>query len=180
VTPEGQLTGVRTVGASRTGNVAVSLAFNPILRTRAELSPEDIAAIDSINGPLGIDNSHPEVAFAPSLSIQATLPRALGEETDYVLHFGSPAEPDILWTGEANTGSAILGTAILAVDHVERLRAGHPISITAVRENADGEVEMVYTMELTSLNQVARVEALLGYMRQQLSADLSRVIQPTN
>lgn len=177
---EGQLVGARTVGSSRTGNLVVSLSFSPLLRPRAELSPEDLATFDSINGPLGIESSHPEVAFAPALSIQATLPTALGDETHYVLHFGTPEAPDILWTGEANTGASILGTSLLSPEHVARLRAGDPITLTAVRENAIDEVEAVYAIELTSLNQAARVEALLGYMSRQLSADLGRLLTPAN
>jgi hypothetical protein len=158
----------------------VSLSFSPILRSRAELSPEDLATFDAINGPLGIENSHPEVAFAPALSIQATLDTALGEESHYALHFGTPAAPDILWTGEANTGAPIVGTAVLSPGHVARLRAGDPITLTAVRENATDETEAVYVIELTSLNQATRVEALLGYMSSQLSADLARLITPAN
>jgi hypothetical protein len=179
-TADGQLGGARTIGTSRTGNVAVSLSFSPVLRARAEMSQEQLAAFDSINEPLGIESSHPEVTFAPALSVQASLPSPLDDESNYVLHFGLSEAPDVVWTGAANTGVPIVGTSLLAAQHVNRLRAGDPVSLTAVRENASGETEIVYTIELSSLNQAARVEALLGYMSQQMAADLTRLIPPAN
>ncbi|MDH3206468.1 MAG: hypothetical protein OEO79_07645 [Gemmatimonadota bacterium] len=179
-TADGQLSGARTIGSTRVGNVAVSISFNPLLRARADLAPEQLAAFDSVNAALGVESTHPEVIFAPALSLQATLPRPLGDESHYVLHFGTIEAPDTLWTGVANTGAPIVGTIVLAPEHVTRLRSGEPLTLTAVRADAAGEPEAVYTIELTSLNQAARVEALLGYMSQQLSADLSRVIQPAN
>lgn len=179
-TVDGQLSGARTIGSTRIGNVAVNVSFNPILRARADLAPEQLAAFDSLNAALGIESTHPEVIFAPALSIQATLPTPLGEESHYVLHFGTIEAPDTLWTGVANTGAPIVGTTVLAHEHVTRLRSGDPLTLTAVREDAAGEAAAVYAIDLTSLNQAAPVEALLGYMSRQLSADLTQMIQPTN
>ena len=180
VSPEGQLAGAQTVGATRAGNVVVSVSFNPMIRIREELSPEELAAFDSIDAVLGIESNHPDVTFAPALAIQVNLARALGDESNYLLHFGPTETPDILWTADADTGSVLGGTVALAPGHVARLRAGEPITLTAVRENDAGEVEGVYAIGLSSVNQAGRVEALLGYMSQQLSADLVRLIQPAN
>jgi hypothetical protein len=54
------------------------------------------------------------------------------------------------------------------------------MTLTAVRENEAGEAEAVYAIELTALSQATRVQALLGYMSRQLSADLMRLIPPEN
>jgi len=180
VSPTGQLSGARTVGATRVGNVAVSLAFSPVLRARSELSPEQLQVLDSIDAILGIDSSHPDVTFAPALSLQANLPSAIGDESEYLLHFGPSETPDILWTGSANTGDPLVASMALAPEHVARLRAGEAMTLTAIRDNAAGEAEGVYAIELTSLNQSPPVEALLEYMSRQLSADLQRLIPPAS
>jgi hypothetical protein len=67
VSPDGQLGGARTMSYTRTGNIVVSIAFNPMLRAREDLTPEQLAALDSIDAALGIQNDHPEVTFAPAL-----------------------------------------------------------------------------------------------------------------
>jgi hypothetical protein len=178
VVQDGTLGGARTVGNTRVGNHVVSVSFNPVLRSRSELTAQETAAFDSVNGPLGIESTHPEVTFAPALAFQAALPQPLAGETHYLLHFDSPEAPDLLWTGEAGTGAPIVGTVVLAPQHVARLLAGNPIMLTAVREATDGAAEALYAIELSSVNQVSRVRALLGYMSQQLSADLGRLIAP--
>jgi len=177
---EGQLAGAQTVGATRVGNVVVSVSFNPMIRAREELSPEELAAFDSIDAALGIESTHPDITFAPGLAIQVNLANALGDESNYLMHFGPSETADVFWTAEANTGSALGGTVALAPEHVARLRAGEPITLSAVRENDAGEIEGVYAIALSSVNQAGRVEALLGYMSQQLTADLTRLIRPAN
>lgn len=178
ITQDGQLRGARTVGSTRVGNVVVSLAFSPLLRARAELQPEQLATLDSIDSALNIEDSHPDIAFAPALSIQANLPEALGNETYYILHFGEPDSPDVLWSADANTGQPLAGNMALAPRHVARLRAGDPMTLTAIHETETGDPEGVFAIELSSVNQVAPVEALLGYMTKQMSADLKQLIPP--
>jgi len=180
ISPEGRLAGAQTIGSTRAGNVVLSVSFNPVIRAREELAPEELAVLDSIDAALGLVSTHPDVTFAPALAIRANLASALGNESNYVLHFGPTETPDILWTADADTGASIGGTVALAPDHVARLRAGEPITLTAVRENEAGEAEGVYAIELSSVGQAARVEALLGYMRQQLSVDLARLLPPVN
>jgi hypothetical protein len=114
----------------------------------------------------------------PALAIQATLPRALGGESEYILHFGPPDAPDIIWGAEADTGAPLLGSIALAPEHVAQLLGGNPLTLSAIRETDAGEAEVVYAIELSSLNQVSPVRNLLGYMSEQLAADLSRLIPP--
>jgi len=178
VTPQGQLTGARTVGATRVGNIVVSVAFSPLLRARSEIPPEQLATLDSIDAALGIESTHPDVTFVPSLSIQANLPDKLDEEDYYALHFGAPDTPDILWIADAGTGQPIAGSVALAPAHVANLLAGEPLTLTAVREREDGEPEGLWAIELSSVNQVPPIQALLAYMSRQLSADLTRLIPP--
>lgn len=176
--PNGQLGGARTVGSTRVGNVVVSVSFNPLFRAREQLGPEELAMLDSINGSLEIESTHPDLAFAPALAIQATLPRALGGEDEYIVHFGPPEAPDVVWAAQADTGVPLVGSVALAPEHVARLVAGDPLTLTAIGVTETGEPEIVYLVELTSVNQVTTVRTLLGYMSGQLSADLARLIPP--
>lgn len=179
VTPQGQLGGARTVGSTRVGNIVLTVALSPLLRARREISPEQLATLDSIDAALGLESTHPDVTFVPAISIQANLSEKLDEEDYYALHFGPPDTPDILWIAEAGTGQPLAGSVAMAPAHVALLRAGEPITLTAVREREDGEPEGLWAIELSSVNQVPPVEALLGYMAQQLSADLVRAIPPS-
>jgi len=178
VSPNGQLGGARTVATTRMGNLLVSVAFAPLLRDRAELTPEAAARLSSIDDSLGIDSSHPEIAVAPSIGLQANLPSPLADESAYVLHFGAPDSADVLWSGPSGSGRAIQASVPLAADHVARLVSGQPINFTAVRESAPGTQEAVYSVQLTSVNQAAATRALLTYMSEGLSADLARLVQP--
>jgi len=178
VTPQGQLTGARTIGSTRVGNIAINLSLNPMLRQRSEMRPEDLAIIDSINTPLGIESTHPDVVFTPALAVQANLPHPIGDETRYVVHFGPPEEPDVIWSGDADTGAPFAGTVALAPEHVTGLAEGFPVTFTAIKEGDGNNPEVVYSIELTSVNQVPQVRRLIAYMGQQLSADLQRLIPP--
>ena len=180
VSPEGQLGGGRTVGYTRIGNIVVSVSFSPLLRAREDLTAEELEAFDALDGALGIEVSHPDITFAPGLSIQAALPSSLGGESGYVLHFGPPEAPDVLWTAPADTGVPLAAALALAPEHVAKLTAGEPLTLSAVKEGGAGETEGIYTIELTSLNQAQPVAALLSYMGSQLSADLTRLIPPQN
>lgn len=180
LSPQGQLSGARTIGTTRVGNLGVSVSLSPLLRARTELSPDELAVFDSINVPLGIESTHPDLVFVPALSLQANLPQSIGGETRYLLHFGSPAEPDALWLAEADTGAPIAGTVALAPAHVARLAEGHAMAITAIRDVGDGESEAVFSLGLTTVNQAAPVRTLLSYMVQQLPADLERLVPPQN
>lgn len=178
LSPQGQLSGARTIGNTRIGNVVIGVALNPVLRTREELSAEEAAVLDSIDAPLGIRNVHPDITFAPGLAIQAALPHALGDETGYVLHFDAPEDADVVWAAPADTGAPLAGSVALAPAHVTRLARGEALTLTAVRAGEDGENAAVFSLQLTTVNQAARVQSLLAYLAQQLSTDLERLIPP--
>jgi len=174
----GQLTGGRTQGLTRTGNTVVTLGFGPLLQRRAALDTETSQAFLAIADTLGFGNAHPEILYVPALSARATLPAALDEETRYLLHFGTPEEADVVWVADASTGADIDGIVPLAPGHLARLAAGHPLTLTAVKDTGPGAADALYAIELTSLNQAAAVQALLGYMASELSGDLGRLIPP--
>ena len=177
--PNGQLDGARTIGLSRTGNVVVSVAFSPLIRNRSELTPEEAQLFQVTNDALGIQFTHPDLAFTPALGIRATLPMPLGDESRYVLHFGAPEEANIVWTGTPGTGAPLEATVPLAAAHVDRLQAGEPMTLTALRSSAPGENEAVFTVELTSINQARASQALVGYMAGgQLGRDLTSLVRP--
>ncbi len=176
--PDGQLDGARTIGFARNGNIVVSVAFSPIIRDREELTPEETRLFQVTNDSLGIRFTHPDLAFAPALGIRATLPMPLGDESTYVLHFGTPDAADILWTGTPGTGAPIEGSVPLGATHVGRLQAGEPITFTALRISEEGENEAVFTIPLTSVNQARASQALVAYMAEQLGRDLAVLVRP--
>ena len=177
-TPDGQLDGARTIGFARSGNIVVSVAFSPLIRDREELTPEETQLFQVTNDSLGIQFTHPDLAFAPALAIRATLPMPLGDESTYVLHFGTPEAADVVWTGAPGTGAPFEDSVPLGAAHVGRLQAGEPITFTALRSSEGGENEAVFTIELTSVNQARASQALVAYMAEQLGRDLAALVRP--
>jgi hypothetical protein len=180
VMPTGELGGGRTVGTTRIGNVVVSVAFAPWLQERSGLSPEAAERVRVLTDSLGFGSAHPDVIYVPSLAIRATLPQALDGESGYLFHFGDPEEADVVWIATADSGAPVEGIVPLAPSHLARLRAGEPITLTAIREAGDGQTDALYAIELTSINQSPAVVALLGYMANQLAGDLARLMPPDN
>jgi len=174
----GQLMGGRTQGLTRTGNTVVTVGFGPLLQRRATLDAETSEAFLAIADTLGFGNAHPEILYVPALSARATLPEALDGETRYLLHFGTPDEADIVWAADASTGIDLDGIVPLAPGHLARLAAGHPLTLTAVKDTEPGAADALWAIELTSLNQAGAIQSLLGYMASQLPGDLATLIPP--
>lgn len=174
VGPTGQLDGARTVGYTRVGNVVVTTAISPILRESTEVTPSDRFQFEQTNQALGLIFSHPTITFTPGFGMRAALPEALAGEDEYILHFGDPSAPDVVWRGDADTGQALEATVPMEASHVLRLRNGDALSLTAVRED-----DPQYTIMLDTTGQIAATEALVTYMSAQLSADLNELIPPT-
>lgn len=173
VTEDGQVGGARTVGYARSGNITLTAAFAPLLGSRDDFTPEQLERFDAIVDSTGFEFDHPDMAFVPALTIRASVPEPLAGETLYVLHFDGPEEADVLWTGPAGTGDAVQATTPLSPAHLQRLGSGHPLRFTAVAEDGDGgEGDVAYSIELTSLNQSSATASLMGYMSEQLSADI--------
>jgi hypothetical protein len=171
--PTGQLEGARTVAFTRVGNVVVTVAFSPLFRDVSDVTPAERFSFDQTNQALGLSFSHPSILFAPGFAIRAALPEPMAGEDEYVIHFGDPTEPDAVWTGAASTGSPLEASMPMDATHVIRLREGHPLSLSAMR---DGEPE--YSIPLYSTNQVTAIQALLSYMSNQLSVDLNELVKP--
>jgi hypothetical protein len=177
VLPGGQLGGARTVGLTRAANVVVTLAFGPQIRRRTDLTAAETARLGAITDSLGFGAGLPDLFIVPSLAVQATLPDALGGETRYILHFGLPDAPEILWVAEAGTGDPIEGAIELGPARLARLLANEQLSLTALRPTETGENEPIYSIELTSLNQGNATATLAQYMAQGLTNDLSQLLQ---
>lgn len=174
-TADGQLGGGRTIAYARVGNVAVSLSFSPLFVNREDVSTEDLAGYQAINDSLGLTFEHPELAVAPVLGLRAALPEPLGTETRYVVHFGEITAPDILWTGAAGSGVSIEAAIPLAAAHVVRLRAGDPITLTAIGGESGNQTE--YSILVGNVNQAPAATVLLNYMTSQMAEDLGRIMQ---
>lgn len=176
--PDGQLTGARTMGTTRAGNLLVTVVFAPLVQDRSELAPELAERLAAVGDSLGIDSTHPDLAVGPSLALRANLPGALADESGYVLHFGAPETAEVLWSGPVAEGGPLQAEVPLAAAHVARLVSGQPMHFTAVRSSPEGTAEALYTVQLSTVNQVAATRSLLGYMTGQLSADLARLVEP--
>jgi len=175
-TADGQLGGGRTVGYARIGNVAVSLSFSPLFRDREDASAEELAGYRAINDSLGVSIDHPALAVAPALGLRAALPEPLGTETRYVVHFGDIDAPDVVWTGPAGSGAPLEAAIPLAARHVARLRAGDPVTLTAIG-GADGN-QPEYSIMVGNVNQGPATVVLLNYMATEMGEDLDRYVQP--
>jgi hypothetical protein len=168
------LDGARTIGYARVGNVVVTAAFAPVLRSRSEIRPAELFVFEQTNQALALTFDHPDIAFTPGLALLAALPTALADEDRYIVHFGDPSEPEILWSGEAGTGAPLEASLPISAAQVIRLRNGEALALTAVRGD-----DPVYSIVLSTEGQVDNVGALLRYMAAGLGADLLRIAPPT-
>ena len=178
VAPDRSLTGASTITFARTGNILLTVAFSPLIVERNTLSEEEAAEFEEILDSLGLEFDHPDLVYVPSLAVRVTLPDPLAGEDGYVLHFGEGGDVDLMWTGAAGSGELIQVPVVLEARHVVRLQAGEPIRLTAVRSVEDAADEALFTLELTTVNQVSATGALLGYMAGQMVADLNRMAPP--
>jgi hypothetical protein len=176
VGPDGQVVGARTSGFARFGNVVLSVALEPLLARRTELTADQVARFQAVIDTLGFEFASEEYVFAPALSLRANLEDPLADETHYMLHFGAPDSADVVWTGPAGSGTPVDAGIIPSPGQVQRLAAGEPLSLTAIRQTGEGEATAVYTLELTVVNQARASNALLGYMAAQLSRDLASLL----
>lgn len=173
VSPTGQLDGARTVGYARVGNIVVTVALSPVLRPREEISPAERFQFDQTNQALGLIFDHPTIAFTPGFGMRAALPQALSGEDAYIIHFGDPTAPDVVWRGEAGTGTALEATIPMEAGHVLRLRNGDALALTAL----DGD-DPRYTITLDTTGQAEAASALVTYMTAQLGTDLNQLLPP--
>ena len=169
------LDGARTVGYARIGNVVLTTALAPLIREGASVTPAERVRYDQTNQALGLALDHPDLVFTPALAMRAALPEPVSGEERYLLHFGSPEEPEVLWTGEAGTGVPLEASLPLQPAQVLRLRAGDPLALTAVR---GGGNEPVFSIALSEMNQGAAVQALLAYLGSTFPADVKRLVPP--
>lgn len=171
------LDGARTVGFTRVGNVVASVAFSPLFIPEEQVPPETLAAYEATNDTLGLSLDHPTIAFTPALALRLAIPRPLDREESYILHFGTPDQAEVVWSGPAGTGAPIEGTVPLTPGQVRRLVAGDQLTVTAL---APGDpLEAVWAVGISGANQARATQALLAYMSDRLERDLARIAPPS-
>lgn len=174
--PEGGLIGARTSAMTRRGNTLFSLSLAPLLQERAQLTEEEIQAARSALDSLEFTFDHPSFVMVPGFELTAQLPPPLGEETHFVLHFGDLTGDDVIWSLEAGRAARVQISIPATPEQLERLRAGDPVSLTALRVDTGGEeteAAAVYSLTLLQVGQAANTDALLTYMGDgSLSRDL--------
>ena len=176
--PDGQLDGASTVAFARQGNVAFSVAFRPDIRPRADMAPENIQTFQTLLDSIGFEFNHPELIYAPALTIRATLPEPLAGEDRYAIHFGAIEAGDIIWEGASGTGAPIEISILLTPIHIVKLTQGESLELTAIRSLDDSSDEALFGLALTQVNQVAATQALLAYMATQMPQDLNLLVPP--
>ena len=176
--PDGQLDGASTVAFARQGNVAFSVAFRPDIRPRTDMAPENIQPFQTLLDSIGFEFNHPELIYAPALTIRATLPEPLAGEDRYAIHFGAIEAGDIIWEGASGTGAPIEISILLTPIHIVKLTQGESLELTAIRSLDDSSDEALFGLALTPVNQVAATQALLAYMATQMPQDLNLLVPP--
>jgi hypothetical protein len=182
VAPDGSLVGARTAARSRLGNVVLSVALAPLIQERSQVDSAQAAEFDANLDSLGITFDVPRFVMAPALEIQANLPAPLGGETHYLLHFGEPGAPEIVWSMPADSGGVVQAVVPLSGDDLNKLQAGEPLSLTAVKmagppvEGQPPQAEFVYSLSLLQVGESRAATALLDYMAHgRLAEDLKRI-----
>lgn len=178
VAPDGSLAGARTVAFARHGNIVITVAFAPLIQPRSQIDEEQAAELMAIVDSIGFAFDHPDLVYAPSIAVRATLPEAIAGEDLYVLHFGTADDADIVWTAASNSGAPLEAPVVLQPGHIVRLQNGEPLQMTAVRSTEDGDNEALFTLALTAVNQANATRQLLGYMAGDMVEDLKRLIPP--
>tara|TARA_B110000014_G_C20074276_1_gene560608 strand:+ start:196 stop:1470 length:1275 start_codon:yes stop_codon:yes gene_type:complete len=176
--PDGQLDGASTVAFARQGNVAFSVAFQPDIRPRADMAPENIQTFQTLLDSIGFEFNHPELIYAPALTIRATLPEPLAGEDRYAIHFGAIEGGDVIWEGPSGTGDPVEISILLTPIHIVKLTQGESLELTAIRSLDDGSDEALFGLALTPVNQVAATQSLLAYMATQMPQDLNILVPP--
>lgn len=170
---DGSLIGARTAARARRGNVVVAVALAPLIQARSQLDSTGIAEFQANLDSLGFAFDHPDFVMAPALEVQASVPAPIGGETLYLLHFGEVADPDVVWSVQADSTGGVVQAAFPAKPALlDRLKAGDPLSFTALKvPEGTTEGTPIYSLTLPNVNQGKASTALLGYMQ---SGDLNR------
>jgi hypothetical protein len=183
------LVGARTSALARRGNIVFSLTLAPLIQPRSDLTDEEAGAFEAALDSLNFTFEHPGYVMVPGFELMAQLPSPIGGETHYVLHFGDLTGDDVLWTMEAGGETGRIQRFFPASGaQLDRLRAGEPVSLTALHvqeggaEEAGAEepgAEAVFTLTLLQVGQANNVSVLLQYMGDgSLSRDLAGLIPP--
>lgn len=178
VAPTGVLTGARSVAFARHGNIVISVGFAPAIQQRSDMTPEDLQQFQEILDSIGFQFDHPDIIYAPSIVVRATLPDKLAGEDLYVLHFGTADDADIVWTAPAGTGEVLEAPSVLQPYQIVRLQNGEALNLTAIISTEDGTNEAVFTLDMTTVNQATATRQLLGYMAGQMVEDLKLLVPP--
>lgn len=187
--PDGGLAGARTYALTRRGNIVFSLTLAPLIQPRSDLTAEEAAAFEAALDSLNFTFEHPGYVMVPGFELMAQLPSPIGGETHYVLHFGDLTGDDVLWSMEAGGEPERIQRFFPASGaQLDRLRAGEPVSLTALHVQEGGTeedgadetgAEAVFTLTLLQVGQANNVGALLQYMGDgSLSRDLAGLIPP--
>lgn len=182
--PDGGLGGARTSALVRRGNVTLVVGVEPLIQARTEVTEELATEFDANLEALGIPFRHQDFVMAPAFSVELHVPGPLAGETHYLLHFGDLSNPetDLLWASEVEDDGFFQAAFPAPSQALERLAAGEEVYLTAVRpsDEAAGEGQPVFSLDVPSVGQAQAVATLLSYMLEGgLSDDFVRFVPPS-
>ena len=167
-TAQGTLGGASTNAGATRGNVAVVVGIEPMLQDKTAAAPEDVARFEASLESLGLTFEHPRFQLVPGLAIRLDVRAPLGGESYYFLHFGNLTNlaEDVIWSASTATGAPLVYMEPIRRPVLDRLAAGEPMSLTAVRfpEPSVMEGEVVYTIELPAVRQAEALGAVIDYI----------------
>lgn len=183
VTVQGALGGASTNASAGRGNVRLLVGVEPIVQDRTTAEPEDLDRLQVALDSLGLSFEHSRFLLVPGLAIRLEVGQVLGGESYYFLHFGDLSDPgrDVIWSAATATGAPLAYMAPIRKDVLDRLAAGEPVSLTAVRFPQPGAMEgdAVYSIELPSIGQAEALSQLFEYVSGgQMLADFTGLVLP--
>lgn len=177
--PSGGLGGAKTEVVAQRGNLMVGLGLEPMIRDRAQIGAQDVATIEAGLDSLGIKYRNARYLLAPALAVELEVAEPLAGETRYFLHFGDLSNPaqDVIWSAPA-TGHPLQAQLPASKAILDRLAAGEPVSLTAVRfaDAAQKQGSAVYSVDLTQVGQALAVANLLQYWQRDLGGDFDALV----
>ncbi len=177
VGPGGVLTGATTQTSARQGNIEISVGVQPVLHSTKGLDSAQVAGSRALVDSLGFTWDIPKIVMTPALVIQSNLTEPIAGETTYVLHFGTFADSDIVWSGPAGTGKPTDAVIPLVPTVLKKLEAGAALEFSAldVPKTKGAKAKQVFGIGLVQVNESNAVTSLAQYLSKQLDEDVKKL-----
>ncbi len=172
-TQDDVVTGGSVGTSSRVGNALIEIAVTPLLRRKANLTPDELADFQLALDSLGISFSNPEFAMVPAMQIRTNITSPLSAETYYLLHTGTVDGGQAIQSFQAGQGNLIGTQFVLSPALRTLISSGEPISFTAVNVVNEETLSPIWSVPLSPEGGAAALAGLLAYYGSAFSADVT-------